>query len=205
MGKKDPIPFQPRKRQRGAKTKSKSARRPPAPQGGETDEVREYWRHFFQHPFSAPARYRWTERMLWGNALLAALLTTIGTALESGFHFLLLISTFINVFFLFFLVYYLFPWVVDWILHQLKVRGAYVDAVKLEVIVLSGWLTIASLFRLIPEYSPWPAVAALAAFAVLTLFALQRRIRAPWMKTIPAWAGGVFSVAIITVILLQKF
>lgn len=206
MDKKEPIPFQPRKRQRDArkgptKSKAKSSRRQPASRVGEMDDVREYWHRFFQHPFSGPGRYQWTERMLWGNALLAALLTTVGIGLELGLHFLFLFTTFINVFFLFFLVYYLFPWVADWILRQLKVRGAFVDPIKLELIVLSGWLAIASLFRLIPYYGVLPRYAAFSAFTILMLFALRRQVRSSWTHALLAWAGGVVSIAIIMLVL----
>lgn len=139
--------------------------------------------------------------MLWGNALLAAIITTVGVVLESGFSFGLLISVFINAFFLFVLMYYMFPWVVDWIFHRQRVHASSVDGLKLEMIVLSGWLVIVSVVRLIPYFAPLPYLAALLAFGVLTLFAVRRRVRAGWAPTALATAGGLVSVAVVMAIL----
>lgn len=206
VDKRDPIPFQQRKRERQAKraqaSKPNPMQRPSAGRpGGETDDVRDYWARFVHHPFSGPGRLLWTERMLWGNALLAAILTTIGSMLEVGFRLLTMISVFINAFFLFFLAYYLFPWVADWILRQRQVRASTVDSLKLEMIVLSGWLVIASLIRLVPFYSPLPYFAALLAFGVLVMLAMHQRIRVSWSQSALATAGGIFSVAIVMAIL----
>ncbi|PSR21784.1 MAG: hypothetical protein C7B45_09370 [Sulfobacillus acidophilus] len=206
MDKRDPISFQQRKRERQAKragvVKQRPTQRPsPARAGGETDDVREYWARFIHHPFSGSGRFLWTERMLWGNALLASILTTIGIAVEVGFHLLTMISVFINAFFLFFLAYYLFPWVADWILRQHQKRVSSVDTLKLEMIVLSGWLVIASLVRLVPVYYPLPYFAALLAFAVLVMVAVHRQVRVPWSQSALATAGGVMSVAIVMAIL----
>ncbi len=210
LDKKDPIPFQSRKRQRaqrkvpprkGAVKPRSSSVRPVGPRGGETDDVRDYWHRFLRHPLSGPGRLLWTERMLWGNALLAALLTTAGIVVEFGFRFLTIISVFINAFFLFFLAYYMFPWVVDWIFHRQHVHASTVDGLKVEMIVLSGWLVIASLAHLVPFYAPLPYSAALLACGILALFAVHRRVRASWVKTALATAGGALSVAVVMAIL----
>lgn len=139
--------------------------------------------------------------MLWGNALIAALLTTLGATLEVGFHFLAMITVFINAFFLFFLFYYLFPWVADWIFRQLKITSTTVDGMKGEVIVISGWLVALSLTRLIPFYAPLAYWVASVLFAVLLLVALHRRIRTTWFQAALATAGGSLAVAIAMMIL----
>ncbi len=206
VDKRDPIPFQQRKRERQAKrtgsAKQRQMQRPsPMRAGGETDDVRDYWVRFIHHPFAGPGRFLWTERMMWGNALLAAILTTIGVTVEVGFHILAMISVFINAFFLFFLAYYMFPWVADWILRQRHKHVSSVDALKLEMVVLSGWLVIASLVRLVPFYYPIPYFAALLAFSVLVMAAVHRHVRVTWSESALATAGGVVSVAIVMAIL----
>ncbi len=139
--------------------------------------------------------------MLWGNALIAALLTTLGATLEVGFHFLAMITVFINAFFLFFLFYYLFPWVADWIFRQLKIMPTTVDGMKGEIIVISGWLVAVSLTRLIPVYTPLPYWTASVLFSVLLLVAVHRRIRTTWIQAALATAGGSLAVAVAMMIL----
>lgn len=207
LGKKSPIPFQQRKRERAGKKASKQPPKKPrssypmSAKSGQPDDVRLYWSHFIQNPFAGPGRFFWTERMLWGNALIAALLTTLGATLEVGFHFLAMITVFINAFFLFFLFYYLFPWVADWIFRQLKITSTTVDGMKGEVIVISGWLVALSLTRLIPFYAPLAYWVASVLFAVLLLVALHRRIRTTWFQAALATAGGSLAVAIAMMIL----
>lgn len=215
MGKKDPIPFQQKKRERTGRPGRKGAPKPRSgkkpgppnrpvstPRGaGETQEVRLYWSHFIRQPFAGPGRFLWTERMLWGNALIAAVLTTIGITIEIGFSLLTMISVFINAFFLFFLVYYLFPWVADWVFRKLKVYASSVDGLKLEMIVLSGWLVIVSLMRLVPFYYPLPYWTAALLFGVLMLIAVHRRVRSSWGQAALATAAGGLAVAVVMLIL----
>lgn len=206
VGKKDPIPFQLKKKQRSQAKKAASSRRPKGPgshpnAGGEIDDVRLYWQHFVHEPFAGPGRFLWTERMLWGNALLAGLAVMAGVTLEFGFHLLNMISVFINVFFLFMLAYYLVPWVADWIFRRMHVYTSTSDGLKLEIIVLSGWLVVASLIRVVPYYAPIPYWLAMVGFAVLLARAIHRRVRTPWTQTVLAAGGGMAALAVIMLIL----
>lgn len=208
MGKKDPIPFEQRKRERSGRKaspkkpgkKTSPPARPVPARGGETNDVRLYWSHFFRQPFAVPGRYLWTERMLWGNALIAAILTTVGSSLERGLHLSVIIPAFINAFFVFFLVYYVFPWVADWIFHRMKVHASNVDGLKLDMIVLSGWLVIVTLTRIIPFFSPLPYWTASLLFGVLMLLAVHRRVRSSWREALLATVGGWMAVAVIMII-----
>lgn len=206
MGKKEPIPFQLRKKQRAQAKRNAAPRRPlppnarPPQSGGELDEVLVYWRHFAPHPLAGPGRYLWTERMLWGNAILAALGTMLGLALELGFHLFTLVGSFINAFFLFMLAYYLVPWVADWIFRHQQVRASTVDGIKLDIIFLSGWLVVVSFLRLIPYAAPLPYWIAMVGFAVLLIGALHRRIRSTWLQA--TLAGGGACIALVALLLI---
>lgn len=201
MDKKDPIPFQLRKRER-QNQRHTPRKKPAAPRGGgETDDIRIYWTQFFKHPWGGTGRLFWTERMLWGNALIAALATTVGAVLELGFQFLMVLSVFINAFFLFFLIYYMMPWVIDWIMVRFNVRSGSIDGLKLEMIVLSGWLVVVNLLRLVPFYAPLPYYAAMLGFMILILLAVRRQTRAGWPQSIGATAGGALAVLIVLALL----
>ncbi|MCY0878830.1 MAG: hypothetical protein OWU84_07815 [Firmicutes bacterium] len=199
MNKKQPISFQARKRERRAK---KSApKRPASARAGEWDEVQVYWRQFLAHPFQGPGRLLWTERMLWGNSLLAGIATTLGIALEEGFHFLTLLEVFVNAFFLFFLAYYVVPWIADWVLRQFRVYQSSVDGIKRSMIVLSGWLVLVNLIRLIPWAHSLPYEAAFIAFFVLVGVALRRDLRAPGGAAALAALTSLISVWLILILL----
>ncbi len=198
MDRKDPISFQARKRERRQKQRGRTPAGPSRPTGaGELDDVRMYWQRFLRHPFQGPGRLLWTERMFWGNALVAGIATGVGSLLETHFQLMALIYRFIGAFFLFVLMYYLFPWVTAWLLQRMGSRHSSVDGLKLELIVLSGWLAIANLTRLIPYYSPLPYYAAILGFAVLAILAAKRQTRANWLKTLGAGAGGMLSVLVV--------
>jgi hypothetical protein len=207
VGKKDPIPFQLRKKQRAQAKKGRAARRPPnvrpPTSGGELDEVLIYWRQFAAKPFDGPGRNFWTERMLWGNAILTALATMLGLALEDGFRLYVMVGSFVNVFFLFALAYYVIPWVTDWIFRKLHIPASNVDGLKVEMIVLSGWLVVASLIRLIPFFQPLPYWGAMLGFAVLIVLAVHRRVRSTWGQSALAGGGAAIVLGALLLILSQ--
>jgi len=195
MNKKDPISFKDRKRQK------KITHYQPPRGGGELDDVRTYWVRFFHNPFAGPGRLMWTERMLWGNALIAGILTIVGGIFAFGFKPLTLFSLFINAFFVFFLVYYLMPWVMNWILIRLQVRQSSVDSLKLEMIVISGWLVAVNLIRLIPYIQPLLYDCSVLLFGILTVLSIRRVTRASWGQAILSSLGGALSVVIVLTIL----
>ncbi len=199
MDKKDPIPFRAKKRER-----QMTRNRGPSPAGGgELDDVRAYWQRFFHQPFGGPGRLLWTDRMFWGNALAAALLTAIATGVEAGFQVLLIITSAINTFFIFFLIYYLMAWVTQWLLVRLNVRQASTDAIRLELIVLSGWLVAVSLLRIIPLFQPWLYDASVVGFGILAALAVRRSARASWRNAGLATLGGGLSVIIVSMLLTR--
>lgn len=163
--------------------------------------MRLYWSRFIHHPLGGNGRFLWTERMLWGNGLIAGILTTLGISLEIGFKFFTMISVFIDAFFLFFLFYYLFPWIADWTFRQLKVPASTIDGMKSDIITLSGWLVLVNLMRLVPFYYPLPYWVASILFSVLLLLAMHRRIRSSWGQAVLATASGAMAVALVTLIL----
>ncbi|MCY0898373.1 MAG: hypothetical protein OWU33_05465 [Firmicutes bacterium] len=199
MDKKQPISFQARKRER--RTKKPPTRRPPNQRPGELDDVRLYWQQFIAHPLAGPGRFLWTERMLWGNSLLAGVITTFGIMLEFGFHFLMLLAVFVNAFFLFFLVYYVLPWVADWVLKQFHVYQSSVDGIKRQMIVISGWLVVVNLLRLVPVAHSLLYDAAFVGFFALVAMALHRQTRAPWGATIAAALASLIAVWLILIVL----
>lgn len=215
MDKKEPISFHKRKREiasrrsqkrRSDSTRTRSHRYPPRPAGlirsGQWDDVTRYWQHFLHHPGGGgSARFLWTERMLWGNGIGTALLVTIGYAIERGPHFLLLFSSFVGTLFFFFLMYYLLPWVIDWVLARLGTRFHTVDALKSEVIAMSGWIVIASLTPLIPWLAPWPYYAALLGLGILVYLAARRQSRAAWTQAALATAAGAAAVFLVQYLL----
>lgn len=208
MDKKDPIPFRARQRQHRAARKVTPPRQRPVPRPpskpGELDDVRAYWTRLVHEPFAGPGRFYWTDRMLWGNALLTALASMVITAVRlGGLHILALFSEGINTFFVFFLVYYLFSWVCWWLLVRLGQRQASVDTLKLDMIVVSGWLAMVVLLGLVPYLQPWLYSAALLGFAVLTVRAVRRSIRAPWSASMMSAAGGLISVLLVQIILTR--
>lgn len=193
MDKKQPIPFRNKKRER------QTARYQPSPGTGELADVRTYWLRFLHNPWGGPGRLIWTERMFWGNALIAGLLTAVGTAIMAGFQPILIVSLFIDAFFNFFLVYYLMTWVIDWVLVRMGAHQSSTTALRLEMIVLSGWLVLVNLFRLIPVLVPFLFDLAMLAFGVLTILAVRRQTHADWFKAIVAsLAGGVAMVLLLT-------
>ncbi len=198
MDRKDPISFQARKRERRQKQRSRGPGKPSGPVGGgELDEVRMYWQRFVRHPFQGPGRLLWTERMFWGNALVAGIFTGLGDLIEKHFQLMAMVYAFISAFFLFALMYYVFPWVTTWLLQRIGVKNSSVDGLKLELIVLSGWLTIVNLISLVPYYSPLPYYAAMVGFAVLVLLATKRQTRTNGMQTFWAGAGGMLAVLVV--------
>lgn len=204
MDKKDPIPFNSRKRQKrvkDARTQSRYQQPPRRPTDGALDDVRAYWTHFIRAPFAGPGRFYWTERMLWGNAVIAGILSLIGTAIVVGFAPLTLISYAINAVFVFFVVYYLMTWVINWILIRMGSRQHFTDALRLEMIVLSGWLVVVSLVRLVPIAQPLLYDAAILVFGILTLIAVHRVARVTWTKAILSSLGGAIAVILLLMIL----
>ncbi len=201
MDKKDPIPFRARRREKRASRartsvgRSQGSRRAPA-NPGELDDVHAYWVHFLKSPLGR-SRFYWTDRMLWGNAILTGLLAMVVAGVRIGLQPLTIVTVGINVFFVFVLVYYLMPWVIDFLLNRLGVRQSTVDAIKLNVIALSGWLTIALLLKLVPWVQPFVYDAALLWASLLLFWAVRRLSRGPWYTALAATLGGVVSIAIV--------
>jgi len=199
MEQKPPIPFRPRKRSanrssRRSGSPAKAARRP-----SETEDVVAYWAHFIREPIPRPGKFYWTERMLWGNALLAALGMVVATAVVSGFAPMLLLTRFINAFFLFFLFYYAYPWIAVWVLGKRHVMRTSVDDLKTGIIMGSGWLVIATWGQLIPL--PFAADVFWLLWAVILTVLLKRIARTTWTTAGLASGTGWLSVMIINLIL----
>ncbi|AEW05504.1 hypothetical protein Sulac_2014 [Sulfobacillus acidophilus DSM 10332] len=198
MQQKPPIPFRPRKRSPNRSSRRsgspKSVRRP-----SETEDVVEYWTRFIRQPIPKPGKFYWTERMLWGNALLAALVMVVATAVVSGFAPMLLLTRFINTFFLFFLFYYAYPWIAAWVLQKFHVLRASVDDLKTGIIMGSGWLVIATWGQLIPL--PFAADVFWLLWAVILAILLKRIARTTWTTAGLATGAGWLSVMIINLIL----
>lgn len=206
MDKKDPIPFRAKSREkrlarmRPGRSAGPQSRQNP-PNGGELDEVKAYWQHFIRAPLGGKGRFYWTDRMLWGNAILTGLLAMIVSAFRVGFHPLTLITAGINLFFIFVLVYYLLPWVTYFLMSRMGVRQASVDQVKLAVIMLSGWVTIALLLGLVPRFQPFLSDAGLLWFAILLYLAVKRTHKSRPLPAALATLGGLLSVLLVQMLL----
>ncbi|NMP23598.1 hypothetical protein [Sulfobacillus harzensis] len=139
--------------------------------------------------------------MLWGNAILTALVAMVVDGIRIGFRPFTLITAGIDVFFVFVLAYYLLPWVMYFLLNRMKVRQASVDQVKHDVIVLSGWVALAVLLGLVPWLQPY-LYAAAGLWVVIAIFWLVRRtLKAPWVPVAAATLGGSLSVLIVQMLL----
>lgn len=193
MDKKDPIPFRAKRRERQQRV------RPATP--GELDDFRVYWSRFFRGPFKGPGRDVWTERMLWGNALFAGLVRALATLFTTGFSVLYMVTVLINTFFVFFLVYYIMSWVMNWILVRWQLRTASTGYLRLEMIVLSGFLVVMSLLPLIPSVGGYAYPLGMVGFGVLVVIHAHRAVRASWTQSMISTLGGGLAVIAIQILL----
>lgn len=168
---------------------------------GEMDDFVIYWRRMFHNPLQRAGRQVWTERMLWSNALVAALIHGASFTFEQGFHFIYLVSNMVNTFFVFFLVYYVMTWIIAWVLDKTGSRMTDVQAIRLQIIILSGWLVLASVMTFVPIMLAYDAV--LLVFLVLTARAVKHATGAPWWRAGAATSVGGLGLFVILVLLGQ--
>lgn len=174
------------------------SRKPPR-RPGELDDVLVYWQRMIRNPLQMAGRQYWTERMLWGNALLAGLLQAVGLTVWQGIHPLIFITTVVNTLFLFFLVYYVMTYVISWILERTGQRIVNLDSLRTGLIVLSGWLLVLELLPLIPV--PYLYGAGILGFSLLVLRSVHYATRASWSRIVLATAGGEVLIAVIMMLL----
>ena len=139
--------------------------------------------------------------MVWSNALVAGLIRVIILTITSGFHFLLLLTMFVNTLFVAFLFYYGMSWVTDWVIGRTGSHRRYFSVTDLrrEMIVLSGWIVLFVLLSLVP-FGIGQLVAVIGFFA-MALRAVRYVYRIPWGQALLATAAGMISMVAILYIL----
>lgn len=163
----------------------------------QSDDLVAYWQHIVRHPLQFAGRQPWTERMVWSNALLAGGIRVIILTVMSGFHFLLLLTTFVNTLFLAFLFFYGMTWVTDWVIGRTGSHRRYFSVTDLrrEMIVLSGWIVLYVLLSLVPF--GFGQLVALLGFFAMALRAVHYVYRIPWGQALLATAAGMISMVAI--------
>ncbi|MDA8194708.1 MAG: hypothetical protein M0Z53_12035 [Thermaerobacter sp.] len=199
---KKPISLRDKRRQKTARRRTvtrpavhRQALRSP----GDFDEVLVYWQRWLHNPFQTAGTLPWTERMLWGNALLAGILRAVILLFEQNFNIMLLVSAVLNTLFVFFLVYYAMTFVVGWVLARTGTRFKNMDGLRTETVVLSGWLALVAIAAVIPV--AYVLDVALLVFVGLFTRAVMRATRAPWWRSaLATLTGSVLVLAVLSLL-----
>lgn len=187
------------------KRRQRATRRPPSrpiprsygqnQRPGEMDDVLLYWKRWIRNPLATAGNQFFTERMLWGNGLIAGLARAVILLAQQQFNLMLLISAIVNTLFIFFLVYYLVTFIAGWLLGKMGVRFVSQEGLRNEIIALSGWIFLVMIASVIPV--PYVLDVALLGFLILLTRSIKLSAHASWWQAIVSSLAGMMSVMIL--------
>ncbi len=117
----------------------------------ELDEWFDYWRERLAKPLALGGRSFWTERMLYGNALVGGLILAGVETWKFGFSILGFATAVLNMVFMAFIWYFGVPWLTGAIHSAMTSSRRPPDSagLKNELIAFSGLFVVVSLLALI--------------------------------------------------------